>query len=109
MAFERQGDLVSPHAAAIVGHFDQIEAALPQPHGDLCCPRINGILDQFLERGCRTLDHFAGGDAVDETLRQAANMGHVHCLAAKRREFETGSVDKPVKRHNFLAFRPSLR
>ena len=43
-----------------------------------CDPRRSGvdrIFDQFLQRAGRALDHFAGGDAVDQLLRQAAYMG----------------------------------
>ena len=74
--FKRQRHLVGRHAAAIVGHLDQVQPARGKTHGDLRRPRVDRILDQFLERRCRALDHLACGDAIDEMFRKATNCGH---------------------------------
>ena len=76
MAFQRESDFVRRHAAAVVGHFDQVEPAARQPHGYVLRAGIDGVFDQFLERRRRALDHFTRGDAVDEALGQAANSRH---------------------------------
>ncbi len=34
---------------------------------------VEGVLDQFLDDARRPLDHFAGGDAVDHVLAEAAD------------------------------------
>ena len=60
------------HAAAVVGHFDQVDAAAAQPHSDARRAGVDRVLDQFLERAGRPFDHFAGSDAIDEMLGQAA-------------------------------------
>src|SRR3546814_13440337 len=51
--------------------------------------------DLFLERGGRALDHFPGGNPVDEMFGKAANCGHDRSLAAKCRQFETGARRNP--------------
>ena len=76
VAFQRQRDFIGPHAAAVIGHFDQVQPALREAHGDVGRAGIDRVLDQFLERGGRPFDHFARGDAIDEFLWQAANCGH---------------------------------
>jgi hypothetical protein len=73
VAFQRQRNLVRPHATAIVGHFDQAQPAFGQAHNHLPRPGIDGVLDQFLERAGRALHHLASGDAVDQRIGQAPN------------------------------------
>ena len=42
---------------------------------------LRRVLNQFFERGGRTLDHLAGGDAIDERFRQKANRHAAYCAA----------------------------
>ena len=70
MALEREAHLVRRHPAAVVGDLDQLEPAGVKPDGDLVRAGVERILDQFLERARRPLDHLAGGDAIDELRRQ---------------------------------------
>jgi hypothetical protein len=75
MALDRQRQVRPRHPAAVVGDADQ-----PPPAAvghDLDAPRagIEGVLDQLLHDACRTLDHLAGSDAVDDSLGQLTD-GH---------------------------------
>ena len=55
-----------PHA--IIFHQQQIGAAAGGRDDDAGGARIHRILHQLLDRGGRTLDDFAGGDAVDRAF-----------------------------------------
>ena len=68
VAFNRQRQILRPHADAVVRNTDQALAAAAESDVDLPCPGINGVLDEFLHHARRTLDHLAGGDAVDGSL-----------------------------------------
>jgi hypothetical protein len=109
VAFQRQRDLVRPHAAAIVGHFDQAQPAFGQAQPP-APPGIDGVLDQFLERAGRALHHLASGDAVDQRIGQAPNdagAGHGETnLATNVPFFETGGVTYPVGSAQNIGFTP---
>ncbi len=66
MPLEREPHLLPIHAAAIVGNLDQLESARGEPHADLSRAGIQSVFDQFLKRARGPLDHFPGGDAIDE-------------------------------------------
>ena len=53
----------------------RISARPPASIGDVDAPRagVDRVLDQLLDRRSRPLDHFAGGDAVDQQRIEAAN------------------------------------
>ena len=55
----------------------RINAAPARFDRDVDAPRagVERVLDQLLDRRSRPLDHFAGGDAVDEQRIEAAD-GH---------------------------------
>src|SRR6185369_8122498 len=53
---------------------------------------VEAVFDQFLERSRGAVDHFPGGDLVDEELGKSANRAHVQCYTA-RAKFP------PKKRH----------
>jgi hypothetical protein len=76
MPLERERDFLGGHAASVVGHFDPCESAIFDLDRDPRRAGVDCVLDQFLERGGRPLDHFARGNTVDQRLRQAANCRH---------------------------------
>ena len=76
MPLQRQRQFGRAHPAAIVGHFDSRRAAFPQPHRNGLRAGVDGVLDQLLQCRSRTLDHLAGGDAVDQRFGQAADGRH---------------------------------
>jgi hypothetical protein len=73
MALDRQRELVAVHADAVVADDHEALPALLQRHVDARRTGIDRILDQLFQRRGRTLDHLAGGDAIDEGFRQKAN------------------------------------
>ena len=106
VALQRQRNIRRAHPAAIINYFQCLQAATTQLYGDLTRARIDRVLDQFLERRRRTLNHFARCNAVDQVFGKFANDRHAPSLAAKRREFETVRAFTPGYRHKFLAFIP---
>ncbi len=86
MALDRQLDLLGGHAAAIVGHRYERAPTVAQIDVDVARAGVDGVLDQFLDRGRGTLDHLAGGDAVDQGFGQAADgrCGAGHSAASSR-------------------------
>jgi hypothetical protein len=75
MALDRQRQIGPAHALAVVGDADQAAAAAVGEHVDAGRARIERVLDQFLDHARRTLDHLAGGDAIDSGFRKLAD-GH---------------------------------
>ena len=55
-------DLGRLDAAAVVGHLNEIATAAADVNGDCRCAGVDAVLDQFLDRRKRPLDHLAGGD-----------------------------------------------
>ncbi|EGX99919.1 hypothetical protein AZA_89905 [Nitrospirillum viridazoti Y2] len=84
MAFHRQRQLVGRHAAAVVHHLDQGLAAVTQGDVDAAGAGVQRVLHQLFHGGGGTFHHLAGGDAVDQGLRQKAN-GHGGGIVAGRR------------------------
>ncbi len=109
VAFERERHFLRFHPAAVVGHFDPGEPAFGNAHIDPGRPRVDRIFDQFLERRGRPFDHFAGGNAVDERLGQAADLGHRSSLAVKGSHFEAKCPINGGFPHKILAFGCTLR
>ena len=64
-------DANEPPAAAVGEHVDAARAG------------IERVLDQLLDHARRTLDHLAGGDAVDDGFGKLAD-GHGRLASAKR-------------------------
>ena len=73
MALDREREVGFVHAAPVVGHADQ--AAPARLDRDLDRPRagVERVLDQFLHRRGRPLDHLARGDAIDKQRIETAN------------------------------------
>src|SRR5262249_52484546 len=83
------------HALAVVDHGDEAAAAFLQGDDDAPGPRIDGVLDQFLDRTRGPLDHLARGDAVDQGGREAAqrlrgSRAHGRHLTSGRLRKDTG-------------------
>ena len=75
MAIDRQRQIADGHAAAIVGDADPPPAAAVGEDVDPAGAGIDGVFDQFLDHAGGPLDHFAGGDAVDDLFGKLAD-GH---------------------------------
>jgi len=79
---ERQ--LLGRDAAAVVLDEDQLAAAAPEGHGDPPGAGVERVLDQLLDHGSRPLDHFTGGDPVDDLLGKDADRGQGRAHPAGR-------------------------
>ena len=66
MAFDREREIVARHAAAVVGDADAPPPAAIGEDIDAARAGIDGIFHEFLDGARGPLDHFAGGDAVDD-------------------------------------------
>ena len=73
VALERQRQLLRRHADAVVADADQRASAVAQVDGDGGGAGVERVLDQLLDGGGRTLDDLAGGDLVDQMVRQPAD------------------------------------
>ena len=87
---DAKGEIGFVHAAPVVGDADE-----PTPAGldrdlDPFRPGVERVLDQFLHRRGRPLDHFACGDAVDEQadrdgeLAWGEDLAEIIALAGER-------------------------
>ena len=75
VAFHREGQFAGPEAGAVVRHQNARQTSAVGLDFDPTRARVQGVLDQFLDHARRALDHFAGGDAVNQIRRQSAD-GH---------------------------------
>src|SRR6185437_5860685 len=85
MPLDRERQLLARHAVAVIAHDDQALPAIAQHHLDARGAGIDGVLNQFLDGGCRALDHFAGGDAIDEDWRQLTDGHDGYCASPRPR------------------------
>ncbi len=69
VAADRERQLLGGDAAAVVAHAHEADAAALDVDLDAVRAGIEAVLDQLLDDGGRPLDHFAGGDLVDELVR----------------------------------------
>ena len=76
VALDRELEVLGGHAGAVVDDADEPASAALDRHLDRAGAGIDRVLDQFLHRRRRALDHLAGGDAVDEDGIEAADEGH---------------------------------
>ena len=70
MARQRDTEIILAHARAIVAHADKANAATLNIDLDTVCTSVETILDKLFDDRGRTLDHFAGGNLIDEFVRQ---------------------------------------
>ena len=75
MAFDGERKVSLRHAAAVVGDADPASAAAVGEHIDAARAGIDRVLHQLLDHARGALDHFAGGDAVDDLFGKLAD-GH---------------------------------
>jgi hypothetical protein len=68
---QRQLHVASAHPAAVVDHFNAVDAARCETDRDPPRPRVDRILDQFLQRAGRSFDHLTGCDSVYQMFREA--------------------------------------
>ena len=80
VALDRQFQFRSAHPRAVVADTDQRQAAVGRDHLDLARTGIERVLDEFLHDAARTLDHFAGSDAID-CFRAELSDAHRRCLS----------------------------
>ena len=69
---QRQVFLWNP--AAVVGDHDTLDAALFQTDLNIRCTGIQRVLNQFLDDGSRTLDHFARSNLADQPIGKLLNL-----------------------------------
>ncbi len=74
VALDRQRKILRRHAVPVVDDADELAAAGLDGDLDGAGARIDRVLDQFLHGRGRTLDHLAGGDAIDQDGIEAADV-----------------------------------
>ena len=72
MPLQSQRHIGRRHAATIVAHLNQINAAGTKTDCNIARPGIDGIFNQFLQRTGRSFYHFTGSDAVDQIFRKSS-------------------------------------
>ena len=75
MAGQGQRQFVGRDAAAVIHYPHHLQSALDHRNVNSRGPGIDGVLHQLLDDARRPLDHLAGGDFVDQGLRERAD-GH---------------------------------
>jgi len=73
MATQGQDQVLPEDTGAIVPDPQELDTTLLQLDLDAVRPRVQAVLDQFLDHGGGTLHHFARGDLVDQLSRQGAD------------------------------------
>ena len=81
MTIDREREIAIGHAAAVVGDADPPPAAAIGEDVDPAGAGVDGVLHEFLDHARGTLDHFAGGDAVDDLFGELADGHGVERLA----------------------------
>ena len=70
MALDGEDGIVARHPAAVVAHANGLAAAVFDREVDRRGAGVEGILDQLLDDGCRTLDDLARRDLIGDGARQ---------------------------------------
>ena len=73
VAFHGQRQILRPHADAVIFHQDAVHAPAFDCDSDAPRPGIQGVFDNFLERGRRAFHHLTSRDAVGGGFRQQAD------------------------------------
>ena len=76
MPLEGQQRVVAAHAMPVVDDADELAATGFNLHADAGGAGVKGVLQQFLDDRCGTLDHFAGGDLVGDLVGKNSNAAH---------------------------------
>ena len=99
MALQRQARVLATHARAVVPDEDPVDAAPVDLDVDPGRPGVESVLDELLDGRGRPLDDLAGGDAIDDGARQAADAGHSsHPIAPIRRRRSRQRVWRGLRR-----------
>ena len=76
MPRHRERQLLALDAAAVVGDTDAADAAAGEIDVDLGRAGIERVLEQLLQCRGGPLDDLAGGDLVDQVIRERADRRH---------------------------------
>ena len=76
VAVQCQRQIVRQHAATVVCHPDQADAATGQFDLDGPGAGIQAVFQQFFQGRGRPFDHFTGSNLVDQVVRQALDSAH---------------------------------
>src|SRR6266850_1476960 len=76
MPGEGERQVLARDAGAVVLDLDAPHAAFVERHADRARAGIEAVLEELLQDGGGTLDHFAGRNLGDEKLRQHADGAH---------------------------------
>ena len=91
VALDGEREILGAHAAAVVDDADEPPPALLDGDVDARRAGVERVLDELLHGGGRTLDHLAGGDAVDEKGIETADA-HKRVLAQSRNSAKGASA-----------------
>ncbi len=80
VTLERKPRVLRRHPAAVVPDEDALDASVLEIHLDAGRPGVQGVLDQLLDDGGRTLHHLARGDPVDHVARKPVDLRHLRWL-----------------------------
>ncbi len=81
VALDGERQILGRHARSVIDDADEFAPAGGDGHRDGAGAGVDGVLDQFLHRRSRPLDHLASGDAVDQNGIETAD-GHAGSGAA---------------------------
>ena len=96
MALKGQQGIVAYHAAAVVGHLDQLASAGLHVDADARRPGVQGVFNQFLDHRRRTFHHLAGGDFVGDIFGENVNAAHAEVVPLVRGSTEVTIPPKPA-------------
>ena len=86
VALDRQPRILRPHPFPIVLDADLFLAAELDVDREAARAGIDRVLDELLDDGRGTLDHFAGRDLVRELRRQEVDRAHVRSSGGRRQD-----------------------
>ena len=76
VGLKRQRQIVGVHPPAVINNPNQCASTLFNLDGNFFCPRIDAVLQQFLNDTGRPLDHLSGSDHVDHVVVQNRYLCH---------------------------------
>ena len=76
MPRQRQGEFFPVDPTSVVTNTDELTASVDDIDVDIGRPGVEAVLDQLLDHRGRALDDLAGGDLIDEVVRE---LSYRHC------------------------------
>ena len=76
VAADGHRQILGRHAASVIGHPHEGDAAVLYLHGNMLRPCVNGVFHHFLDSRCGAVHHLACGDEVGDLKGQNLNMSH---------------------------------